>query len=51
MLPPHTNIHYPLIENFVDAALVNDPGRLGCPAAQAGWTDWVIEQVVRGNAG
>jgi 1,5-anhydro-D-fructose reductase (1,5-anhydro-D-mannitol-forming) len=51
VLPPHTNIHYPLIENFVDAALVNDPGRLGCPAAQAAWTDWVIEQVVRGNAG
>lgn len=50
LLPPHKNLHYPLIENFVDAALANDPGRLACPAAQAAWTDWVIEQVVRAHA-
>jgi predicted dehydrogenase len=50
MLPPHKNIHYPLIENFVDAALANDPASLACPAAQAAWTDWVIEQVVWANA-
>jgi predicted dehydrogenase len=48
-LPPHKNIHYPLIENFVDAALANDPERLTCPAVQAAWTDWVIEQVMRAN--
>ena len=50
MLPPHSNIHYPLIENFVGAALANDPGRLASPAAQAAWTDWVIEQVMRPNS-
>jgi hypothetical protein len=50
MLSPHKNIHYPLIENFVSAALANDPARLACPAAQAAWTDWVIEQVMRANA-
>jgi predicted dehydrogenase len=49
MLLPHKNIHYPLIENFVDAALANDPERLACPAAQAAWTDWVIEQVMRAH--
>ncbi len=45
MLPPHANLHYPMVENFVDAVLANDPGRLACPAEQASWTDWVIEQV------
>jgi 1,5-anhydro-D-fructose reductase (1,5-anhydro-D-mannitol-forming) len=50
MHAPHKNIHYPLIENFVDAAQANDPARLTCPAAQAAWTDWVIEQVMRANA-
>lgn len=47
MLPTHDNFHYPLIENFVDAALANDPEQLACPAAQAAWTDWVAEQVMR----
>ncbi len=46
MLPPHANLHYPIVENFVDAVLVNDPGRLACPAEQGSWTDWTIEQVV-----
>jgi predicted dehydrogenase len=50
MLPLHKNIHYPLIENFVGAALADDPARLACPAAQAAQTDWVIEQVMRANA-
>ncbi len=50
MLPANMNLHYPLIENFVDAALANDPARLACPAAQAAWTDWVIDQVMRGHA-
>jgi 1,5-anhydro-D-fructose reductase (1,5-anhydro-D-mannitol-forming) len=49
MLPPHKNIHYPLIENFVTAAQANDPERLACPASQAAFTDWVIEQVMRAN--
>lgn len=45
MLPPHANLHYPIVENFVDAVLAGEPGRLACPAEQAAWTDWVIEQV------
>lgn len=50
MLPPHKNIHYPIIENFVTAALADDPELLACPAAQAQWTDWVIEQVMATSA-
>ena len=45
-LPPHANLHYPLVENFVDTVLDNDPTRLACPAEQGAWVDWVIEQVV-----
>jgi hypothetical protein len=44
MLPPHANLHFPIVENFVDAILANDPGRLACPAEQAAWVDWTIEQ-------
>jgi predicted dehydrogenase len=51
LLPAHENFHYPLVENFVSAVLADDPGRLACPAAQAAWTDWVIEQVARGTGG
>ena len=46
-LPPSGNFHEPLVGNFVDAVLANDPGRLACPAEQAAWVDWVIEQVAR----
>jgi 1,5-anhydro-D-fructose reductase (1,5-anhydro-D-mannitol-forming) len=46
-LPPHANLHYPIIENFVDAVRTGDPARLACPAEQAAWVDWTIEQVVR----
>jgi len=46
ILPPHENLHYPVVENFVDAVLANDPGRLACPAEQGAWVDWTIEQVV-----
>ncbi len=46
-LPTHANLHYPAVENFVDAVLANDPARLACPAEQGAWVDWVIEQVVR----
>ncbi|HEY1677116.1 MAG TPA: Gfo/Idh/MocA family oxidoreductase [Candidatus Sulfotelmatobacter sp.] len=41
-LPPHENLHYPLIENFVDAVLGNSP--LLSSGASAYWTDWVTEQ-------
>jgi predicted dehydrogenase len=48
LLPPHANLHFPIVENFVDAVLANDPTRLACPAEQAAWVDWAIEQVVSG---
>jgi predicted dehydrogenase len=51
MLPPHANIHFPIVENFVDAVLANDPARLACPAEQAAWVDWTIEQVVSARTG
>ena len=44
-LPPSANFHEPLVANFVDAVLANDPDRLACPAEQAAWVDWVIQQV------
>jgi predicted dehydrogenase len=50
MLPLHANIHYPIAENFVDAVVANDPARLACPAEQAAWVDWTIEQVVSAHA-
>ncbi len=45
MLPPHTNVHYPLIANFVDAVL--DGAALACPIEDAIWTDWVTAEVMR----
>jgi hypothetical protein len=41
-LPPHTNLHYPLIGNFVDA--VEGKAPLLSSGASAYWTDWVTEQ-------
>jgi 1,5-anhydro-D-fructose reductase (1,5-anhydro-D-mannitol-forming) len=41
-LPPHPNLHYPIIENFVDAVLGKAP--LLASGDSAFWTDWVIEQ-------
>jgi len=49
-LPPHSNLHYPVVEDFVDAILANGLGRVACPAEQGAWVDWVIEQVVRSQA-
>jgi 1,5-anhydro-D-fructose reductase (1,5-anhydro-D-mannitol-forming) len=39
----HTNVHLPLIENFVDAVL--GKAALISSGASAYWTDWVTEQV------
>ena len=50
-LPPHANLHYPAVENFVEAVLAGDPARLACPAEQAAWTDWAIEEAIRSQAG
>jgi predicted dehydrogenase len=45
LLPAHANLHFPIVENFVDASLADHPARLACPAEQAAWVDWVIEKV------
>ncbi len=44
-IPPHENLHYPMIENFVNAV----PGKekLLSSGASSLWTDWVIEQARR----
>jgi predicted dehydrogenase len=44
-LPPHPNLHFPLIENFVDA--VEGKGPLAAGGADAYLTDWVTEQARR----
>jgi predicted dehydrogenase len=44
-LPPHKNLHYPCIANFVSAVLENKP--LLSTGASALWTAWVTEQVIR----
>jgi 1,5-anhydro-D-fructose reductase (1,5-anhydro-D-mannitol-forming) len=41
-LPPHANLHYPMIENFVDA--IEGKATLLSSGASAYWTDWVTEQ-------
>lgn len=41
-LPPHINLHYPIIENFVDTLEGTAP--LLSTGASAFWTDWVTEQ-------
>jgi predicted dehydrogenase len=38
------NVHQPLIQNFLAAAL--DGSALACPGHQAIWTDWVTQQVM-----
>ena len=47
-LPPHNNLHYPMIENFVDAVLGKAP--LASSGASSLWTDWVIERARRQTA-
>lgn len=44
-LPAHANVHYPSVENFVNAVLDGSP--LACPIDEAIWTDWVTEQVMQ----
>ncbi len=51
MLPAHPNLHFPIVENFVDAIAGDDPTRLACPAEQAAWVDWAIEEVVSAQSG
>jgi 1,5-anhydro-D-fructose reductase (1,5-anhydro-D-mannitol-forming) len=42
-LPPHSNLHYPMLENFVDA--VEGKAPLLASGASSYWTDWVTEKV------
>jgi hypothetical protein len=44
-LPPHANLHYPMIENFVDAVLARAP--LVASGASSFWTDWITERARR----
>jgi 1,5-anhydro-D-fructose reductase (1,5-anhydro-D-mannitol-forming) len=44
-LPAHANLHYPMIENFVDAALEGKP--LLASGESSFLTDWVTEQARR----
>jgi predicted dehydrogenase len=44
-LPPHANLHYPMIENFIDALEGKAP--LLASGASSFWTDWVTEQARR----
>jgi 1,5-anhydro-D-fructose reductase (1,5-anhydro-D-mannitol-forming) len=44
-LPPHPNLHFPLIENFVDA--VEGKAPLAAGGADAYLTDWVTERARR----
>lgn len=44
-LPPHANLHFPLIENFVAAALDGSP--LACPINDAIETDRVTEMALQ----
>lgn len=43
-VPPHANLHFPCIRNFVDAVLDGAP--LLSSGASASWTDWVTEQAL-----
>jgi 1,5-anhydro-D-fructose reductase (1,5-anhydro-D-mannitol-forming) len=48
-LPAHANLHYPMLENFVDAVEGSAP--LLASGASSYWSDWVTEQVVRDGRG
>ncbi len=41
-LPPHANLHYPMLENFVDA--VEGKAPLLASGASSYWTDWVTQE-------
>jgi len=44
-LPPHGNLHYPMVHNFVDAVL--DGAVLSSSGETAIWTDWVTAQALK----
>jgi 1,5-anhydro-D-fructose reductase (1,5-anhydro-D-mannitol-forming) len=46
-LPPHANLHYPIVANFVSA--IAGRAALACPAGEAAKTDWVIDRALAGK--
>jgi 1,5-anhydro-D-fructose reductase (1,5-anhydro-D-mannitol-forming) len=46
-IPTHENIHFPCVENFVEAVLDGKP--LLSSGRTALWTDWVTERAVKDN--
>ena len=46
-IPTHANIHFPCVENFVEAVLDGKP--LLSSGRTALWTDWVTERAVKDN--
>jgi 1,5-anhydro-D-fructose reductase (1,5-anhydro-D-mannitol-forming) len=44
-LPTHSNVHYPMVHNFVNAVIDGAP--LACTGEDAIWTDWVTSEAVR----
>jgi len=47
-LPTHPNVHYPCIENFVDAVIEGKP--LLSSGATAVWTDWVTARALASSS-
>ena len=45
-IPPHANLHYPCIHNFVNAVLDGEPLRSTGASGLA--TAWVTEEVING---
>ena len=41
-IPSHPNLHYPMIENFVDA--IEGKAPLLASGESSFWTDWVTER-------
>jgi 1,5-anhydro-D-fructose reductase (1,5-anhydro-D-mannitol-forming) len=46
-LPPHANLHYPMLENFVDAVAGKAP--LLASGTSSYWTDWVTKMAKEKN--
>lgn len=46
-LPAHSNFHYPLLENFMDA--LEGKSELLASGESSYWTDWVTEEARRAN--
>lgn len=44
-LPTHQNLHFPIVQNFVNAVLDGHPPV--CPIAEAIQTDWVTSRILR----